>query len=148
MSSTGGKSLQLPIHCTRPTHAPASPPAATNLPCPPYRHIRKHRPELEEEQKQQRSRQAELELEAAEEEAMAARVEAAVQARVAEALASEDVAARIAQRLKEERAKLEERVTRQVGAGGLWDGLGERRGERLAAVKQPLSLGGAVWCGD
>lgn len=38
----------------------------------------------------------------------------AQQERVAAAMASEEVALRIAQRLKEERAKLEERVMRQV----------------------------------
>lgn len=41
-------------------------------------------------------------------------MEAAVQARVAAAVASEEVLARVAARLKEERAKLEERVTRQL----------------------------------
>ncbi len=40
------------------------------------------------------------------------------QERVAAAMASEEVALRIATRLKEERAKLEERVMRQVGAAG------------------------------
>ncbi len=55
-------------------------------------------------------RQKELELEEAEEAALAARVEAAVQERVAAAMASEEVLARIARRLTEERAKLEERV--------------------------------------
>lgn len=55
-------------------------------------------------------RQKELDLEAAEEEALAARVEAAVQERVLAAMASEETLARIAQRLTEERAKLEERV--------------------------------------
>lgn len=57
-----------------------------------------------------RCRQKELELEAAEEEALAARVEAAVQERLAAAMGSEEVLARIARRLTEERAKLEERV--------------------------------------
>lgn len=37
-----------------------------------------------------------------------------MQARVAAAIASEEVLARVAARLKEERAKLEERVTRQL----------------------------------
>lgn len=40
------------------------------------------------------------------------------QERVAAAMASEEVALRIAQRLKEERAKLEERVMRQVRTVG------------------------------
>lgn len=59
-------------------------------------------------------RQRELELEAAEEEALAQRVEVVVQARVAAAVGGEEVLARVAARLKEERAKLEERVTRQL----------------------------------
>jgi hypothetical protein len=59
-------------------------------------------------------RKQELELEAAEEEALALRVEAAVQVRVAEAIRSDEVAARVAARLQHERAKLEERVTRQL----------------------------------
>jgi hypothetical protein len=60
-------------------------------------------------------RQRELELEAAEEEALAARVEATVQARVAAALESPEFAARVVARLTEERARLEERVSRQLG---------------------------------
>lgn len=59
-------------------------------------------------------RKQELELEAAEEEALALRVEAAVQVRVAEAIRSDEVATRVAARLQHERAKLEERVTRQL----------------------------------
>ena len=42
--------------------------------------------------------------------AMRVQVEAAVQARVAEATASEDFARRVQERLVEERAKLEEKV--------------------------------------
>ncbi|EFN60028.1 hypothetical protein CHLNCDRAFT_133224 [Chlorella variabilis] len=77
------------------------------------RHYRKHRPEQADELKQN-NRQRELELEAAEEEALAQRVEVVVQARVAAAVGGEEVLARVAARLKEERAKLEERVTRQL----------------------------------
>ncbi|PSC75138.1 exostosin-like glycosyltransferase [Micractinium conductrix] len=80
------------------------------------RNLRKHRPELDDDlrQQQQDNRQRELELEAAEEAELAARVEAAVQARLAEAVESPEFAARVAARLKEERARLEERVSRQL----------------------------------
>ena len=60
--------------------------------------------------RRQEAARAALALAAAEEEAMALRIEAEVRARVEAALASPEVQARIEARLREERATLEQKV--------------------------------------
>jgi hypothetical protein len=71
-------------------------------------------------------RARDLDLTQEEQDALAARVEKAVQARVSEAVESAEFRSQLAQRLREERARLEEQARVCVGGGGRM--LGERQG--------------------